>query len=330
MIMRHALLLSPIAILASACAARMTPSMAADNWTSPGDVHDVELPARSEALRRWVLPPNDPWARYAKYTLLTSLSEGPRLAQLPDVEGLLAVRRARDAAARVAESGLPRDILWVVDMRGAASVAFGTEISSSPRAGAVSLVPTFNNWPAEGEFVPAEETLAALATMSPRLAEDAGDVAAQPIFLLDAWRMAHRLESPSDDTYDNRYLLSATDLPDVATLRARGISRVVYVVENLGETDMEEDDLHETFLAWERAGVDIAMMDLDWLARPTLATSWEDLFASRLLAVQPRVTILGEPSFYMRARGGFGGVNARPSVVTLVHGGWGGAHGGGG
>jgi hypothetical protein len=332
--MRQTLLLSPLALFASACMTPATPSMSADHWWEPPDVRHVELPARSEVLRRWVLPPADPWARYAKYTLLTALSEAPQVAELPDVESLAAVQRARAAGARVAASGLPPDTLWVVDMRGAPSVAFGSELSSSPHAGAVSLVPTFNNWPARNEFVPAEETLAALATMSPGPPDDSG-AGAHPVFLLDAWRMAHRLDAPSDDTYDNRYLLGASDLPDVQELRARGIRRVVYLVENLGETQIEEDDLHAAFLEWERAGIGVAMMDLDLLARPLADSSWEEVFVDRYLPIEPRITILGEPSFYVRAHGGFGGIHARPSVVSVIHGwggahGWGGGHGGGG
>jgi len=330
--MRTALLLSPLTMLASACAASpLTPSMGADTWSVPPDgFHRLELPARADALRRWMLPPADPWASYAKYTLLTALSEAPQVADLPDVESLGEVRRACVAGARVAAWGLPPDTIWVVDMRGAASVAFGTELSSLAHAGAVSLVPTFNNWPARDEIVPAEETLAALATRSPPLPDFAGQ-ATQPVFLLDAWRMAHRHDQPSDEAYDNRYALSAGDLPDAAALRARGIRRAVYVVESLGETRVEEDDLHPIFLAWERAGIGVAMVDLDLLSRWTSEPRWDEVLADRYLTVQPRVTIFSDPSFYARAHGGFGGVYARPSVVSLgFGGGWGGGRGGGG
>lgn len=303
--------------------------MNASHWSeSPKGVHQVELPARSEALRRWMLPPANPWARYAKYTLLTALNEAPELAELPDFESLTVVQRARAAGERLGGSGLPPDTLWVLDMRGAASVAFAAEVSSSLHGGAVSLVPVFNNWPAPAEVVPAEETLAALAAMSPDPA-GAGDSGACPVFMLDAWRMAHRLDEPADDAYDNRYALSASDLPDVRALRANGIRRVLYVVEDLCETSAEEDDLHAAFVEWERAGIAVAMVDLDLLSRPVVDESWDQLFVDRLLTIAPRVTIFGEPSFYRRARGAFGGILARPSVVSIAHGGWG-MHGGGG
>ncbi len=306
--------------------------MSAVDWSEGTPVHDVRLPAREDALRRWLLPPTNAWAGYAKYTLLTSLGERSVVAELPDVEALDAVYRARAAGRRVAGAGLPADTLWIVDMRGAASIAFGVGLSSAPPSGAppsVSLVPTFNNWPAENELVPAEETLAALVTMSPSAPVDGVD-GGMPVFLLDAWRMAYRSDETSDDTYDNRYMLSPGDLPDVATLRAHGIRRVLYVVENLDDTSIEEDDVHSMFLEYKTQGLDLAMVDLEVMSSASVATVWDDLFARWALVVEPRVTLVDEPSFYVRARGGFGGILARPFAGGWGHGGHYGMHGGGG
>ena len=87
------------------------------------------------------------------------------------------------------------------------------------------------------------------------------------------------------------------------------------------------------FLEWERAGVPIAMVDLDRLERPILADRWDAVWLDDPLYVEPRVTLLDEPHFYVRARGGFGGIHARPSPIHggggwTVHGGYGGGHGG--
>jgi hypothetical protein len=197
----------------------------------------------------------------------------------------------------------------------------------------VTLVPTFNNWPAEDELVPAEETLAALTTFSPRAAD--GNPAARPVFLLDAWRLAYRFDEPGEDTYDNRYILSTSDLPDVETLRAHGIRRIVYVVQSLDDATVEEDDLHVPFTEWERAGMPIAMVDLDRLEQPILADRWDGIWVDYGYVCEPRITLIDEPHFYIRARGGFGGIHARPSPVHAGggwtgHGGYGGGHGGGG
>jgi hypothetical protein len=323
---KRAALLSPLAVLTSACALRpWTPSVSVAYWSDSADLRETSLPARADVLRAWQLPPNDAWGRYAKYTLITSLDESPTQAELPDVTALDAVARARAAGERIAAAGLPEDTMWIVDLRGAASVAFGATVSRTARE-PVSCVPTFNNWPAEDELIPAEETLAALATMAPRPPDD--DAAgSRPMFLLDAWRLAYRFDAPDDDTYDNRYILNPSDLPAVDDLRAHGIRRVIYVVDSLDDTTTEEDDLHVTFLEWERAGISIAMVDLDGLQRVDGPRYYNEEIVHYWLYVYPRVTIIDDPHFYVRARGGFGGVYARPSPV-FRGGGWAGGHGG--
>ncbi len=332
--MRNPLLLSPLALLASGCAVRpWTPAVSVAYWSPAPQVHDLQLPAQEDALRRWQLPPSDPWAGYAKYTLLSSLDAHPVQVELPDVSLLDTVRRAAAAGRQIGSEGLPRDTLWIVDMRGAASVAFGVALSQAA-AEPVSLVPTFNNWPAQDELIPAEETLAALTTMSPRLPEP-GVAGSRPVFLLDAWRLAYRFDQPGDDTYDNRYILSPSDLPDPETLRAHGIRRVVYLVQSLDDASVEEDDIHVSFLEWARAGIPIAMIDLDRAEERTAADQWDEIWLDDGLWVEPRVTLVDEPGFYLRARGGFGGLHARPSPVHVGggwagHGGYAGGHGAGG
>ena len=322
---------APVALLASAsaCAARQTP--AASLETEFGDwapSRAYVLPSRADLLQRWTLPADDPWSPYCKYTLMTSLGETEASTVLPGFEGLDAVQRARAAAHHLGVSGLPENVAWIVDLRGAASVTFGTELSRSSDAVDVSLIPTFNNWPAANEVVPAEETLAALAAMTP--ASGAEDGSGTPVFLLDAWRLAHRYDEPEDDTYDNRYTLGPGDLPEAATLRVHGFDRVAYVVDSLADTTVEEDDLNSIFRAYEAAGIQIAMIDLDDLLNVPEIDPWQRILAIRDLTVGPRETILSGPSFYVRARGGFGGVRARPSPIAIGHGGGAWWHGGGG
>jgi hypothetical protein len=332
---RSPLLLSPLALFASSCATRAlsTPASSAEQWLAPpSGMHEVMLPSRGEVMHRWILPPTNPWAPYAKYTLLAALGDAPRAAMLPDVDSLQDVQRARAAGTRLGAAGLPADTLWVVDLRGAASVAFGAGLAAAAGPRELTLVPTFNNWPARDELVPAEETLAALVAASPGELDEGG-LQSHPVFLLDAWRLAHRFEQPSDESYDNRYALSSSDFPDVAALHANGIRRVVYVVASLEQTETEEDDLHPVFLEWQRAGIRIAATDLDWLSLPVTDPDWDEAFNYLDFDVSPRVTVLQGPSFYRRARGGFGGILARPSSVSLAHGyngGGAGMHGAGG
>jgi hypothetical protein len=282
--------------------------------TPPADV--ITAPGFAQLARTWSLPPGNPWAPYIKYTLLTYLGSGES-NWLPDPDALPEVHRARSAAARLSRAGLPADTLWVVDMNGAASVAFGAALSQFAAEDGIAVAPiiTFNNWPDEYELVPAEYTLAALARFSPSMPPAAGDPG-RPVFLLDSWRLAHRDETPADDVTDNRYMLGPADLPDAATLRERGIRRVVYVVEDSNKTPHEEDDLNPSFAAWGDAGIELSMMDLADLERlPIDEPRVYPWGFGRTFVVVPRPTLIHDPRFWARAHGGFGGVHAAPWVT---------------
>ncbi len=303
-----------VLLFSASCAPRIyTPASSAAFWAeekAPGQ--SVSLPDYSYAAAAWQLPPENPWSPYAKATLLSSLNQiQSKTIELPDVNKITVVNNALAAAGRVAELGLPEDAMWVVDLRGPAAVAFGTSLSQRT-ALPVAVVPTFNNWPADDELVPAEETLAAMVSMFPRrpLPEE---VAARPIFLLDAWRLAYRNETVDDDTYDNRYFLNSSDLPDVQRLQAQGITRVIYVVESLNTVTNEEEDLHAVFLAYQQAGITIHLVDLEWLAGYPQQLRWTETLPLHILTIVPRTTILDDSSFFGRSRGGFGGIYAHPS-----------------
>ena len=273
---------------------------------NPTGGRQVSVPARLDAWLRWQLPPTLPWARYEKLTLLASLDDVPRPAVLPDVMGAEIVQRAEVAAVALARRGIPDDVLVVVDLRGAASVAFGAALSHRASA-PVALVPTFNHWPAEDEMIPAVETLTAMLEMAPRL-PPADATRVTPVFLLDAWRLAYADEAVPDEVLDNRYFLNAADLPDAATLRSAGIRRVLYVVEDELEAEREEDDLNAPFAAYEAEGLTLAMVDLAGLTQD-LDLHDDD----RRLVVATRPTILHDHGFFVRARGSFGGALGRPS-----------------
>ena len=290
----------------------------------------ILVPTFREVSARWLLPANNPWSPYQKTTLLAALDESEGIISLPPIEDLDGVEDAREAANTVATVGLPPDTMWVVDLRGAASVAFGAVLSTGSRE-PVAPVLTFNNWPAQREIVPAEETLAALVSMEPRRP----NVTGRPVFLLDAWRLAFRDEPPNDDRTDNRYMLTAADLPAADMLLSVGIRRVLYVVESCDATCREEDDLHATFAAYRAAGISIAIVDLALLQRLDPDEPWEDLEDWSLPIDPNRATIVNDPTFYSRARGGFGGPHAIYGGHgfgfghSLGHGGHSFGHGGG-
>ena len=325
----------PTALLASAAAgcaemeaavpAAQTParedtaSAAIESGPEVPPLRTATVPSFNEVAASWLLPATNPWAPYQKSTLLSVLDADERVARLPDVGELDVVGNARRAAAAVAAAGMPRGTMWVVDLRGAASVAFGAMLSVKSTE-AVAPVITFHNRPYDNEVVPAEETLAALATMRPRL--PMGSESGQPVFLLDAWRLAYRYDRPDDEVIDNRYMLTPSDLPDADALFGQSIDRVFYVVESLETAAEEEDDLHETFEAYQAAGIAVCIVDLAILGRIEPGALWDELVCyQRPLFVDPnRVTIVSDPNFYFRARGGFGGTGIL----------YGGAHGFGG
>ncbi len=316
--MNRIYVIAPVALLSTACGAR-TPATALDaRGADPVVNRQITLPTDVDAVAAWSLPPTSLWSRYEKLTLLTYLADVPVTATMPDVTALDVVRRAELAASRLAGAGIPADTMWVVDLRGAASVAFGAKLSEES-VQPVAPVITFNNWPADNEVVPAEQTLSALVTMRPRPLA-AGEMQATPVFLLDAWRLALRDVQPDPMAVDNRYVLLSSDFPDPATLRARGIRRIVYVVEDRAQTTTEEDDFHEVALAYQDAGLSLALVDLQQLSGLDFAapegsndTRWAYWLEDWSYSVRFRSTIFDDPGFYGRARGGFGGVRAAPA-----------------
>lgn len=261
---------------------------------APADLRD--LPAPSEIVSRWQLPPESPWTPYVKVTLLSSITEASQLERLPDVRLEPMTVRAARIGRRVGRGMSLEGTAVFVDLRGAASVAFAHGVRDRLGAGVAPIV-TFHNWPSEHETVPAEESLAALYAFAPRTPLPA---AGMPMFLLDAYRLAGLGETVPDDVNDNRYALGPGDFPSAAILRAHGVQRVLYVVEERSTQPAEEEDLHHLFLSYAEQGIELHIADLDDLdvAEP----------APEVLEVEPRETALEDPALFVRARGGFGGV----------------------
>ena len=333
--MRHILGLS-VAFLAAGCTLRpWTPSVSVAFWAEDvPDLRETSLPTSAELGRAWQLPEDSAWGHYTKGTLASSVDPMGVTASLPDVRRLDVVRDAEEAATNVARGGLPEKTLWVIDLRGAASCAFAARLSQTA-AEPIAPIITFNNWPAEDSVVPADETLAGLIAFQPKL-PPAGTPGV-PVLVLDSWRLAYRFDTPADDVYDNRYMLISGDLPDAATLKAQGIERVVYVVEDLDDAEVEEDDLNATFQVWQSAGLSMYLVDLPFLKEtpPPKEGMWQAEWSRRLAeeryTVKSRYTLVDDPVFYGRARAGFGwSFGTHPLLHPGFRGGGGHGFGGGG
>jgi hypothetical protein len=326
----------PVAVLAAGCGLRpWTPSVSVAFWAE--DVpsgREYNVPTSAQLAQAWQPPSDIPWSRYYKGTLVSSVDPLGGTATLPDVSQLQVIAKAEAAAVHVAQGGLPSDTMWVVDLRGAASCAFGSRLSRESPSPVAPIV-TFNNWPSTDSVVPAEETLAGLLTFPPKLPPPDAKTAA-PVFLLDSWRLAYRFDDPGDGVFDNRYMLMPSDLPDAEMLRAQGITRIVYVVEDLDDAEVEEDDLHASFRAYQAAGIGLYLVDLEFLSKVPVAPdgSWRVDWAARLSPnsywVRDRYTLVDDTRFYTRARAGFGLAYGRPFIYRGWRGGGGGYYNGGG
>lgn len=147
----------------------------------------------------------------------------------PDMDGVEA--RAEDypmadvLADQLSATLRPGGVLLVLEVRPELGVHVAARLNALQMAHVVLVL---SRWPYRQATLPTDCLLHSLLGQSRRLRRDA--TLPNVVFVLDAERgrpLARR--STSDPRADNRYQLSPADLPNLATLRARGIHRVVKV-----------------------------------------------------------------------------------------------------
>jgi hypothetical protein len=174
----------------------------------------VKLSAARRAWDRWQAAAG-PWQGWTVCPALLA----------PEIETVAPrVARARPQV-RALVSGiaplLSEGTLCVVDLDPLIGVQVAARLA--PLAHPVLLLP---RWPYARAVLPVDRLLGAIITESrrlPRASTRLGSV----VFVLDSQRsraVPGRL--PTDPRADNRYHLAAFDLPDLRTLRARGIRRI--------------------------------------------------------------------------------------------------------
>jgi hypothetical protein len=139
----------------------------------------------------------------------------------------------------------------VVDLPGPEAIAFA--------AGAAAVLdPVFalDNWPHPRGVVAAHRALAAAVYYQPLFARRSAATGAPPLVVLDQ----RRLSPYTDDAtqFDNRHVAR---LPGAASLRALGITRVLYVAPT--GSDRELDDLNDDFVLYTRAGLEVRLCGAD-------------------------------------------------------------------
>jgi len=114
----------------------------------------------------------------------------------------------------------------VLDLAPVLGVRIAAAVSRQQLAYVVLVLP---RWPHAHAVLPVEDLLGTLIAVSPHLRQP--KTASNVVFVVDAERQKSIRRSTSDARVDNRYSLSAADLPDLATLRRAGVRRVVRLVQ---------------------------------------------------------------------------------------------------
>jgi hypothetical protein len=113
----------------------------------------------------------------------------------------------------------------IVDLDPVVGVKLAASMSQGGRAHVVLVLP---RWPHTQAVLPSEQLLSTLVVTSRWLTQPPH--AAHVMFVVDAERRKDIAPRPARDArVDNRYDLIAGDLPNLQTLRAAGIQRIVKV-----------------------------------------------------------------------------------------------------
>jgi hypothetical protein len=178
----------------------------------------VRLTTTRRAWNRWLVAAG-PWQGWSVCPTLVA----------PEIETV--IPRATDesvATSRLADSLAPGleqgGVLVMLDLEPVLGVHVAACLNRRHLAYAVLVLP---RWPYPQAVLPVDTLVHALVNQARYLAPVAVHMP-NVAFVLDVQRqrpLPHR--SASDRRADNRYCLSASDLPNLAALRAHGIRRVV-------------------------------------------------------------------------------------------------------
>ena len=200
------------------------------------------------------LPSVPNYQPYMVSTLLQSLNQqslrsAMRLFCTPEMKTAysrgLGMREIMRSSADAAKT------LIIVDLPGPESMAFGAALSDS-----ASLALTFDNWPHPLGVVPAQLTLGALWYYAKEVKLKKQSLPENPplAMILDSNRLA--AYSDADKQFDNRY---AAKIPSADQLAKLGITNVLYITPNAGQT-VEKDDLNEDFTAYHDKQIEVSML----------------------------------------------------------------------
>jgi hypothetical protein len=226
---------------------------------------------REDVFVAWA-PPSAAWSLWVKPV---------PFAQMPDdIESTAPARSDTVSQCDVSwASSLNRNALIVVDLPGEESVHVGMALA---RHG-YRPVPLFNACTGPRELVDQRRIQAALHDSAAQLQALPLLADAPPAFLLDELR-AMTVRPAQAGAFDNRWRVYAEDFPTVDTLKARGVIKAILVQHRRQPLAR---DLHMVLWLWERAGIAMALKEIDDTAAPRPMTLprpwWLQRFFERLL-----------------------------------------------
>jgi hypothetical protein len=196
-------------------------------------------------------PPANPWSAWAKPAPFAHLP--PELAIRP----VLTPREATLFPRAVERTAL------IVDARGATSVEYGLALAGI----GYQPVPLFNACPMPPvsgfeiarSAIDARSIVNALIVGADSLRQTRVAANAPPAFLIDALRLSPEA-AIDDDTFDNRSVIFASDLPSARFLRGQGITSALLVHD---ATMLIGNDLLHALLPWKSAGVPVRAIGFD-------------------------------------------------------------------
>jgi hypothetical protein len=176
----------------------------------------------------------------------------------------------------------------IVDLPGPESVAFAAALAPLARP-----VFTFDNWPHPRGVVPAHLTLAAAVWYRERFTAPPTSEPRALVYVLDRNRLAPYANEPN--RFDNRYVAK---LPPAASLVARDVQRVLYVVPEGVPVD-ELEDLSARFVEYENAGLGVRMLGLqDLTLADASAAKSPGTAANTATGSSPRYYWHGTPGYH--------------------------------
>lgn len=175
---------------------------------------------RLHAWERWQAAAGDAWRGWATCPALVT-------PDFDDIGGPLSHVQSDESASLVNElrpALAGRGTALVVDLEPVLGVQIAARINEMELAHAVLVLP---RWPYDEAVLETHQLVNVLIEESDRL-RPAENPSSSVVFVLDAQRSCGLSKRPlKDRRADNRYALTAADLPNLTRLRERGVHNVI-------------------------------------------------------------------------------------------------------